>query len=543
MGLNNLSVRNKIALGYLGIALAFALLIALVTRQTMDMERTMAGFSQVTLPRLMLVEDMRAFIIDYRKYDFSLVSNAGDPDMGQWVIDGRKMPLTMAQHLKEYRRGIGSEQERQVLAALQQSWDHYLEVNAPFLDRISEERYQDANDAIMASYPAYLELMEAIDAVLAFNQQAVEANTVASRHATERSYWVLGIGALLLAGFMLLSALILVRQICRPLASIRGFIAAVAQGDLTCRLPEQGFSRDELGALASDSRQMGERLAALVEQIAAAAQQLGGAIDEMGTVSEQVSQGMAQQQGQVASIASAMNQMQSTVAEVARNTEQASESADSANGDAGEGMDEVRHSITGIREAEAVIEQAGELVAELERESANIGMVVDVIREIADQTNLLALNAAIEAARAGEQGRGFAVVADEVRTLAGRTQESTSRIVAIIEQLQTSSKQAGAATQSSCELIKGCVDQAEQASRSMEKVVAAIDTIAAMNTQIASACSEQQAVAADLGQNLEGVSQASREVADGSAQTARASVELGQLASRLQQAVSQFRIH
>ncbi|WP_028109882.1 methyl-accepting chemotaxis protein [Ferrimonas futtsuensis] len=542
MVLNNLSVRNKIALGYLGIALAFSLLIGLVTRQTMEMDRTMAEFSQQTLPRLMLVEDMRAFIIDYRKYDFSLVSNAGDPDMGLWVADGRKMPLTMEGHLQAYEAGVDSEQERQTLAHLQQAWSSYLSANAPFLDLVSEDRYQDANGAIMASYPAYLKLMEATEALVAFNQQVVEADTVASQQASLRSYWVLGIGALLLFAFMLVTALVLVRQICRPLASIRAFIASVAQGDLTCQLDEARFSQDELGHLAADSKRMGERLASLVTEIAGAAQQLGGAIDEVGSVSEQVSQGMVQQQARIGSIAAAMTQMQTTVDEVARNTQSASGSADQANDDAGSGMREVQNSIRGIGEAESVIQQAGELAAELERETNNITVVVDVIREIADQTNLLALNAAIEAARAGEQGRGFAVVADEVRTLAGRTQESTSRINAIIEQLQASSRQAGEATQASCELIKGCVVQADKASHSMSQVVASIDAIASMNTQIAGACSQQQSVATELGQNLEGVSQASREVAAGSAQTARASVELGQLASQLHGAVSQFRI-
>ena len=241
-------------------------------------------------------------------------------------------------------------------------------------------------------------------------------------------------------------------------------------------------------------------------------------------------------------MATAMAQMKATVADVAGNTEVASESASSANALARRGNQDVQGALVAITRVAEEMEQAGTLVAELERESAQINLVVDVIRGIADQTNLLALNAAIEAARAGEQGRGFAVVADEVRTLAGRTQASTGEIVAIIETLQARANQAKAVTSQSCEMIRQCVSQSEQTSSGIQQIEEAVGQIADMAIQIASVCGEQDAVSDELGRNVERINESSNEVATGADHTARACLELSQLAASLRQTIGRFRL-
>ncbi len=261
----------------------------------------------------------------------------------------------------------------------------------------------------------------------------------------------------------------------------------IASGNLTHYLKRDEIGNDELGMLADSCVKMQDNLRGLVEDIVAAVTQLSAAVEEVSAVSEQSSQGMKQQQDEITMVATAMDQMKATVADVASNTEVASISATSANDEAKLGSKDVQQNIESILKVSQEIENAGELVDQLEKESTNISIVVDVIRGIADQTNLLALNAAIEAARAGEQGRGFAVVADEVRTLAGRTQDSTSEIVSIIDKLQKSASEAKEATSGSCSMIQECVTQSHTTGETIHKIEQTVAQIADMSLQIASA--------------------------------------------------------
>jgi methyl-accepting chemotaxis protein len=287
---------------------------------------------------------------------------------------------------------------------------------------------------------------------------------------------------------------------------------------------------------------MQDNLRGLIEEVAAAVTQLGAAIEEVSAVSEQSAQGIQSQQQEIAQVATAMAQMKATVADVAGNTEvglRVGQLRQCPGSSRQSGCAGALDAITRVAEE---MEQAGTLVAELERESAQINLVVDVIRGIADQTNLLALNAAIEAARAGEQGRGFAVVADEVRTLAGRTQASTGEIVAIIETLQARANQAKTVTGQSCEMIRQCVSQSEQTSTGIQQIEEAVAQIADMAIQIASACGEQDAVSDELGRNVARINDSSNEVATGADHTARACLELSQLAAGLRQTMGRFRL-
>jgi len=270
--------------------------------------------------------------------------------------------------------------------------------------------------------------------------------------------------------------------------------------------------------------------------------QLNTAVEEVSAISEQSSQGMKQQQDEITMVATAMDQMKATVADVANNTEEASSAATSASNESKQGSEEVQQSVDSILKVSDEIQNAGTLVHQLEQESANISMVVDVIRDIADQTNLLALNAAIEAARAGDQGRGFAVVADEVRTLAGRTQDSTGEIVSIINKLQKSAHEAKEATSQSCNMITLSVEQGQQTGIKINSIEDNVSKIAEMSMHIASACSEQDSVAEELGRNIENINLSSTEVAEGANQTAQACIELSQLAANLQTTMGYFRV-
>ncbi|MGL5371822.1 MAG: methyl-accepting chemotaxis protein, partial [Plesiomonas shigelloides] len=259
-------------------------------------------------------------------------------------------------------------------------------------------------------------------------------------------------------------------------------------------------------------------------------------------IAEQSSHGMQQQQSEVSQLATAMNEMQSTVQEVSRNTTDAASAAHQASNASDSGSKVVQDAIGSIERVASEIEHSGQVVQQLEQDSASISVVLDVIRNIADQTNLLALNAAIEAARAGEQGRGFAVVADEVRTLAQRTQDSTAEINKIIEVLQSRAAEAGQAMQISRQQMHTSVEQARNAGATIAQINQAVVRISDMNTQIASATEQQNSVTDELNRSIVTIHNASDEVAQGANQTAQACAELSQLAIHLQQVTNRFAV-
>lgn len=235
-----------------------------------------------------------------------------------------------------------------------------------------------------------------------------------------------------------------------------------------------------------------------------------------------------------------MNEMQSTLQEVARNTTEAAGAANHAMDAAGQGTSVVQETISSIDEVATKLEDASNVVQQLEQDSHNISMVLDVIRGIADQTNLLALNAAIEAARAGEQGRGFAVVADEVRTLAQRTQASTEEINKMIELLQARTAEAGNAMQISRSQMMNSVELASKAGESIDRINDAVNMITDMNNQIASATEEQNLVAEELNRNVTTIQSVSEENAQGTQHTATTCHDLNRTATGLLEATRRF---
>ncbi|QEP43247.1 methyl-accepting chemotaxis protein [Ectothiorhodospiraceae bacterium BW-2] len=315
---------------------------------------------------------------------------------------------------------------------------------------------------------------------------------------------------------------------------------AAGEGDLTVTLSEQG--RDELAQLGHWFNQFLQKLRQMVAEIDQTLSRLNRLTGSMATISEQTIHSIQNQSSETDMAATAMTQMSATVAEVANNAARAAEATHEAEREATTGFEVVACTIRSIEQLAVRVGEAAEVVHQLEQDSENIGTVLDVIRGIAEQTNLLALNAAIEAARAGEQGRGFAVVADEVRTLAGRTQQSTQEIQQMIERLQSGANSAVVMMNSSHQQVGETVTQARQAGSALEAITHSAQLVTDMSTQIASAAEQQAAVADDVSRNVTNIQDIGHQTSDSANEIGRTSQELNQLAQKLEALLNQFKI-
>ncbi|KTC17407.1 chemotaxis protein [Pseudomonas marginalis ICMP 11289] len=337
-----------------------------------------------------------------------------------------------------------------------------------------------------------------------------------------------------------LAAWIITRQITTPLQETLEVVERVAAGDLSRNLNVN--RKDELGKLQSTIQRMTVSLRELVGGIRDGVTQIASAAEELSAVTEQTSAGVNNQKVETDQVATAMHEMTATVQEVARNAEEASEAAVAADQQAREGERVVNEAIVQIERLASAVGNSSEAMGTLKQESDKIGSVLDVIKSVAQQTNLLALNAAIEAARAGEAGRGFAVVADEVRSLAQRTQKSTEEIEALIVSLQSGTQQAASVMDSSRELSASSVDLTRRAGGSLENITKTVSAIQSMNQQIAAAAEQQSATAEEINRSIINVRDVSEQTSAASEETAASSIELARLGTHLQTLVSRFTV-
>ncbi|KAB0502487.1 HAMP domain-containing protein [Pseudomonas moorei] len=452
-------------------------------------------------------------------------SRKGDDSAGQGKIEQASQALTQAEQLKTTVKDEGYQ------TVLNEVTGHI----SSFSDKLAEY-----TGLLEQEKTVYQQLHQRADQVVARVDQAYVAEDQSMQtELKENSLLIIGSSALaLLVG--LVAAWVITRLIVAPLRSVIRVAQQIASGDLSGTV--EVTRRDEIGQLMQAMQQMGAGLSHIVSGLQAGIEQLATSAQSLSAVTEQTNLEVSSQKEETEQVATAMNQMTATVHDVARNAEEAAQAAQTADGKVESGQQVVRQSMARIEQLADSATSASSSIESLSAEIQNIGTVLGVIKSVAEQTNLLALNAAIEAARAGEQGRGFAVVADEVRALAKRTQQSTEEIERLVSALRTAAQRSVQQIQSSGELVKLAVSDALQTESALGSIASAVSLIQQMNQQIAAAAEEQSSVAEEINRSVTSIRASADQSSLAMQGNAASSIELAQLGVELKGMVGHFRL-
>ncbi|GLO58296.1 methyl-accepting chemotaxis protein [Pseudomonas putida] len=443
--------------------------------------------------------------------------------------------------LQDYDSTIIAADDRALFNAFSTAHQQYVDLQAQVLDDIAAGHIDQARQKINGPLTLHADsMMKAMAALIAYNSKGAEVASQRSSDVADQALTAI-IGSLLVIMLALAAiATVLTRSIVVPLADAVAAAERVATGDLTREIRVIG--RDEPAQLLRALSRMQDSLRDTLRKIAASSDQLASASEELHTVTEDTSRGLHQQSAEIDQAATAVNQMTAAVEEVANNAVSTADASKGADRTTRDGRDQVNQALASIQHLVDDVTGTSAEIELLANNANEISRVLDVIGAIAGQTNLLALNAAIEAARAGEAGRGFAVVADEVRALAHRTQQSTAEIEQMIVGIQTGTERAVSAMHSSQGRATGTLEVAQSAGQALEVIAEAIASINQRNLVIASASEEQAQVAREVDRNLVNIRDLAMQTSAGANQTSAAAQDLSRLAVDLNGMVAQFKV-
>ncbi|VEE61109.1 Ribose and galactose chemoreceptor protein [Shewanella putrefaciens] len=541
--MNGLQIKQKMFIGIL-VPLVMLLTIGFIAINMMG--KIEYGVERIYNDRVVPLDDLKVIADKYAVdvIDAANKANAGGFSASQAIDALSSAKSTVNQRWQKYLATELTKEESQLAQQAERLFipaNDQIEQLITYLRGFNGDVVHKLNDKILPLYnaidPISGKISELIDLQIKIAGQ--EKDSVNNIYYSSISIFITLAGIAMLISIVI--GLWVNRSVMNPIRDIVQNLKIIRQdSDLTVKF--KTFNDDELGQISTSLTQVIEHLRGILHSIAEAANTVNSSATELGSFTQETNKRMQQQQAETEQTATAMNEMTATVAEVAQSAAAAADSAKDADNYAANGNHIVMQSITSMSQLSEQIQKTAQVIGFLSNESQNIGRVLDVIKSIAEQTNLLALNAAIEAARAGEQGRGFAVVADEVRTLAQRTQKSTQEIEAMIATLQQGVKEAVNAMEVGINQVDDANDKANQAGQALKEIVASVDNITELNTHIATAAEEQSSVAESINRSIIAISDIAEHSTNSALELSESVINLTKLANSMRNQVSAFRL-
>lgn len=541
--LNTITIRTRLLLSYAIPVLAVLAITVYGWNSFNTVEKSVTSLYDdrvVPLKQLKTISDNYAvFIIDaVNKANAGLIS-------AQDAAEGiRQAEETIKQEWTSYKSTRLTSEEERLVSATEQAFGAADQAVVDALQQLDSIRGNSNGQLDSIDGPLYRTIdpvTARIDELMQLQLREAAKLRDSTSELHSRTVGVFLIGSLVLLAIMLGLGFLIGRSISRPIDYLQQMINRIADNsDLSLRLKVTGT--DEISDTSTSLNGMLEKMESLVQRLSGATAEVASAAEEMSAVSNQTQQSIAAQAEQTDQVATAMNQMSAASQDVARSASEAQSAANNADELSTEGRQKGQDNRERLEALASQVTQVADAIRGLAEQSQSIGRVVQVINDIAEQTNLLALNAAIEAARAGEQGRGFAVVADEVRSLARRTQDSTEEIEALVSALQSQSEKAVDAMESGQREVALSREQVIDVADILERIGAAVEHITSMGSQIASAAEEQSVAADQVNANLTHIVEMAEQTRTGAGHTAQGSGDLARLAAELQSLVGEFQI-
>jgi len=541
MFLRALKIGPRLALGF-GVLIALMLALGgFALLKINDINQIASEINEEWLPGIRATGDLRTSVTRYRVFTLRVAAEDDVDLVGSNVRRMREVWEDVRADLALVEREMDTPAERTLFEQFEAALDDYRD-GAQNIIRMAERGDFDGAMVIVN-----LQQGPAADAMEAALRELSDVNQAGSLAAEERMEQVVSQSQFGVSGFLAVAvvlafilAVLITRSIVGPMSRGLDVAETIAAGDLTESIDTSG--KDEVSQLLNSLALMQENLRSAISQIANSSTQLASATEELSSVAEDASRSLQEQTDEVQQAASAVTEMTAAVEEVARNATETSEFSGESAAATNEGRGKVKQTVESIQFLTDEVGKTSIEINGLASQARDIGKVMDVILAIAEQTNLLALNAAIEAARAGEAGRGFAVVADEVRALAHRTQTSTKEIETIITNIQAGTSSAVASMEESSGRATKTLDVAKAAGEALDRIAEGIDDISERNQVIASAAEEQASVAREVDRNLIKISDIATQSAAGANQTSASSDELSRLAVELNTLVGRFKL-